>query len=383
MSEFTMPSLGADMEAGTLVEWVVAPGDRVKKGDIVAVVETDKGAIDVEIFQDGTIEELLVQPIAKVPVGTPLARLRTEGEVDRPQPTATPVVELPAAKMSPPPSEQKVARLSSVAAAPRARRLATDLGVDLGAVVGTGPRGVVTTEDVQRAAQAAPGRTMPAAAPMRAAIAAAMTRSNREIPHYFLAETIDVEPALAWLERTNASLPISERVLPIALLVRAIAKALVDHPMLCGWYRDGAFVPSPDIHVGLAVSLRDDAGLVNPAIHHADRGSLFEMMTKIRDVTQRARSGQLRSSELSDAAITITSMGDQGVSTVYGVIHPPQVALIGIGAITTRPWVSDGSIVARRLVDVTLAADHRVTDGHLGARFLRRVAKLVRVPESL
>jgi pyruvate dehydrogenase E2 component (dihydrolipoamide acetyltransferase) len=347
-------------------------------------VETDKGAIDVEIFQDGTIEELLVQPIAKVPVGTPLARLRTEGEVERPQPTAAPVVDLPAAKMSPPLPEQKVAGRPSVAAAPRARRLATELGVDLATVVGTGPRGVVTSEDVERAAQAAaPAPTMPTATPMRAAIAAAMTRSNREIPHYFLAETIDIDPALAWLEHTNASLSISERVLPIALLVRAIAKALVDHPTLCGWVRDGAFVPSPDIHVGLAVSLRDDAGLVNPAIHHADRGSLFELMAKIRDVTQRARSGQLRSSELSDAAITITSMGDQGVSTVYGVIHPPQVALVGIGAITTRPWVSDGSIVARRLVDVTLAADHRVTDGHLGARFLRRVAKLVRAPESL
>ena len=383
MAEFTMPSLGADMEAGTLVEWLVAPGARVQKGDIVAVVETDKGAIDVEIFQEGTIEELLVQPVMTVPVGTPLARLQIEGEsAATPSPEPIPALELPAREMSPPSPEPRQARPSRVAAAPRARRLAMELGVDLETVVGTGPRGVVTGDDVERAARVAPAAASPKQAPMRAAIAAAMTRANREIPHYYLAHAVDLEPALQWLERSNASRPVSERVLPIALLVRSIARALVEHPRLCGWYRDDAFVEGPGVHVGLAVALRDDAGLVNPAIHHADRGSLEELMAKIRDVTQRARSGQLRSSELSDATITVTSMGDQGVPTVFGVIHPPQVALVGIGTIAMRPWVVDGAVVPRRVVELTLAADHRVTDGHLGARFLRRVAKILENPES-
>jgi pyruvate dehydrogenase E2 component (dihydrolipoamide acetyltransferase) len=395
MVDFTMPSLGADMEAATLVEWLVEPGARVHKGDIVAVVETDKGAIDVEIFQEGTVEELLVQPVARVAVGAPLARLRVEGETEaEPEAEAAPEAEapppVPAEKMSPPSPTTQRAVLSRVAASPRARRLATTLGVELEKVVGTGPRGAVTAEDVQRAAEAAepleasaePSPKLEKKVAMRKAIAAAMSRSNREIPHYYLGTSIDLEPALQWLERTNADRPISERILAVALLVRAVARALEKYPTLCGWWRDDEFVPSAHVHVGLAVSLREDGGLINPAIHDANRGSLDELMTKIRDVTQRARAGQLRSSELGDAAITVTNLGDQGVPTVFGVIHPPQVALVGIGAITTRPWVVDGAVVARRVVDVSLAADHRVSDGHLGARFLRRVAKVLEAPES-
>jgi pyruvate dehydrogenase E2 component (dihydrolipoamide acetyltransferase) len=392
MAEFTMPSLGADMESATLVEWLVAPGARVKKGDIVAVVETDKGAIDVEIFQEGTIEALLVEPVAKVPVGAPLARVRVEGEAETAPAGAEEPAEPPAAPvetMSPPSPAVGVQggrAASRIAASPRARRLATQLGVALENVTGTGPRGAVTAEDVERAAEPRVGdreRPRPAKAAMRSAIAAAMSRSNREIPHYYLAQSIDLEPASQWLERFNAERPITQRVLVIAMLVRAVAKALEQHPSLCGWWRDDRFAPSPDIDIGLAVSLRDEAGLVNPAIARANEGSLEALMERIRDVTQRARAGQLRSSELGTAAITVTSLGDQGVPTVFGVIHPPQVALVGIGTVTPRPWVVEGEVVPRRVVDVSLAADHRVTDGHVGARFLRRVTALLGTPESL
>ena len=216
---------------------------------------------------------------------------------------------------------------------------------------------------------------------MRAAIAAAMSRSKREIPHYYLAHTVDLEPALRWLEARNAAVSIAERVLPVALLVRAVAEALREFPELCGFWKDGGFVPSPGIHVGLAVSLRD-GGLVNPAIHDADQGSLPQLFERILDVTRRARAGQLRSSEFSDAAITITSLGDQGVDAVFGVIHPPQVAIVGFGAIAPRPWVVDDRVEIRRVVTLSLSADHRVSDGHRGGRFLRVVEQHLRAPEN-
>jgi pyruvate dehydrogenase E2 component (dihydrolipoamide acetyltransferase) len=376
VGEFKMPSLGADMESGVLVEWMVKPGDVVHRGDVVAVVETDKGAIDIEIFEDGVIEALLVTPETTVPVGTVLARLRSEGEnaqiaqvVVTQAPSGTAVVEPAAAAPAPREPAAAPGPGPRASVSPRARKRAAELGVVLEGLVGTGPQGSITAEDVERAAAAVtapvPAASDPAAsraAGMRAAIAAAMSRSKREIPHYYLAHTVDLEPALRWLEARNATVPIAERVLPVALLVRAVALALREFPELCGFWQDG--------------------GLVNPAIHHADQGTLTELFARIRDVTQRARAGQLRSSEFSDAAITVTSLGDQGVEEVLGVIHPPQVAIVGFGTIAPRPWVVDGRLEVRRVVTVSLSADHRVSDGHRGGRFVRLVEQHLRAPET-
>lgn len=387
MAEFRMPSLGADMESGILVEWHVKPGDAVKRGDIVAVVETTKGAIDVEIFTDGVVEALLVREGTEVPVGTPLARLSgvPEGAEAAGPGAAAPAPERAAEPVPPRAAEPVPPRVAPPAApapavrtTPRARKRAEELGVDITRLTGTGPEGAVTGDDVERAAQAKPRPRQT----MQELIAATMTRSKQEIPHYYLWHTIDLEPALQFLETHNAGAPPAERMLPVALLVRAVARSLRDFPDLCGWWQDGAFVPSPGIHVGLAVSLRD-GGLVNPAIHHADQGPLAELMAKIRDVTQRARTATLRASELSDGAITVTNLGDQGVRGVFGIIHPPQVAIVGFGRVAPCPWIVDGQITARRLVDVALSADHRVTNGHRGARFLRRVEQLLTGPEGL
>jgi len=381
-----MPSLGADMDAGTLIEWLVAPGDEVKRGDIVAVVETQKGAIDVEIYESGTVVELVVPVDTEVPVGTVLAYLRIPGEVGPVVPTeeervATSAAESPNAEVPAqvPASTALVAGPPGTRVAPRARKLAAKLGVDLSTVEGTGPGGSVIGEDVERAGPASPAAP---ASGMRGAIAAAMARSKREIPHYYLAHTIDLEPALVWLETTNAPRPVTERLLPIALLVRAVALALSKYPEFSGWYKDGRFVPSPGVHIGLAVSLRR-GGLVNPALHDADRGTLGELMVKIRDVTKRARSGGLRASEFADASTTVTSLGDQGVDGVFGVIHPPQVAIVGFGAISVRPWVVGGRVMPRRLVQLSLAADHRVSDGHRGGRFAHEITNLLSQPETL
>lgn len=394
MIEFKMPSLGADMESGVLVEWRVKVGDAVERGDVVAVVETDKGAIDVEIFESGIIEQLRVAPDTRVPVGTVLATLRGDA-----RPEASPAAATVTSTPAPPPAEAAAhgpavshgsapGSSTRIAASPRARRLAVERGVSLEGIVGTGPRGAITAEDVERAAGSpAASRAVPAGAGsgavagMRAAIAAAMSRSKREIPHYYLGHAIDLEDALRELEARNAAVPIGERVLPIALLVRAVARALRDVPELCGFWRDGGFQPSPGIHVGLAVALRG-GGLVNPAIHDADQGTLPELFGRIRDVTRRARAGQLRSSEFSDAAITVTSLGDQGVDAVFGVIHPPQVAIVGFGTIAARPWVVEGRVEARRVVHASLSADHRASDGHRGGRFLRSVEHHLQEPST-
>lgn len=397
-SEFKMPSLGADMEAGTLVEWLVSPGDRVARGDIVAIVETQKGAIDVEIYQDGVIEEIVIPVGTEVPVGAVLATLEVEGGVAAAEhevstqtqrqapPKPAPAGAEPAPQRQVPPAvtpsprvpsaETPSARASSKKVSPRARRLAERLGVDCDALTGTGPGGSVTAQDVERAA------SEPKPSGMRDAIAASMVRSNREIPQYRLQHVIDLEPMLRALEEDNRERWIRDRILPIAVLVRAVARALGEHQELNGWVRDGRFVPGDGIHVGLAVALRD-GGLVNPALHHADQGSLVELWSRIRDVTTRARQGGLRSSEFAEATITITSLGDRGVDVVHGIIVPPQVAMVGFGTIRSRPWVVDDAIEPRRLIEASLAADHRVTDGHTGARFLHTLATLLAQPEQV
>lgn len=324
MIEFKLPSLGADMLDAKLLAWHVKPGDSVKRGQVVAVVDTSKAAIDVEIWNDGVVQELLVPVGDKVPVGTVLATLRAPGEA-------------PAA-----PGDQ------------------------------------TPTVAVQAEATTAPDRQQD----MRQAIAATMSRSKREIPHYYLAETIPLQIAMDWLQQRNAGLPITERLLPAVLLLKAVALALKRTPELNGFYRDGQFYPSPVVHTGVAISLRG-GGLVAPAIHDAQNKSLEQLMRDLTDLVKRARAGSLRSSEISDPTITITNLGDQAIEAVFGVIYPPQVALVGFGGIVTRPWVLNGVVCAQSVLCATLAADHRVSDGHQGALFLAELRDLLQQPKVL
>jgi pyruvate dehydrogenase E2 component (dihydrolipoamide acetyltransferase) len=390
MSEFRMPSLGADMEAGTLIEWRVHPGDAVKRGDIVALVETEKGVIEVEIFESGVVESIVVKPGQKVPVGATLAVIGRDGPGAEPGPASepapvakqAPVAEPPAAS----PAERRRARIS-----PLARKRAEELGVDLGALVGTGEGGSITNEDVERAAgRAAPVTPPPEPRPaeadkhaaMRRAIAAAMARSKREIPHYYLATTIDMRRSLDWLGAENAKRPVTKRLLYSVLLIRAVALAVREVPEMNGFWVDGTFRRGEGVHVGVAISLRQ-GGLVNPAIHDADKKTLDELMADMLDLVNRARAGRLRSSELSDGTITVTILGEQGVQTVFGVIYPPQVALVGFGKITERPIADKGMIGARPAIDATLSGDHRVSDGHRGGRLLAAIDRFLQEPEKL
>jgi pyruvate dehydrogenase E2 component (dihydrolipoamide acetyltransferase) len=407
VSDFLMPKLGADMTAGTLVSWRKKPGDSVRRGDIMAEVDTDKGVIDIEAFSDGVLDTLLVQPGASVPVGTPLARIRAAQEAPLPTPP-TPIPPVPrtvaqavspGVAPAPPASMFSTEDLSRLRISPSARQRARELAVDPRQVQGTGRGGAITREDIERAAASRVSATQTAPPPpatmalkpaekadrnlrMRQAIAAAMARANREIPHYYLATTIDVKAALDWLSKQNEQRPVADRLLYGVLLLKATALALREVRELNAFWQDDRLVLQESIHVGVAVSLRG-GGLIAPALHDTDRKTLSEVMRELRDLVARVRTGGLRSSELADPTITVTSLGEQGVEAVYGVIYPPQVALVGFGKVVERPWCVGGQIVPRPIVTATLAGDHRATDGHRGGVFLAAVDRLLQEPDKL
>lgn len=401
-----MPRLGADMTAGKVVAWLKQPGERIKRGDIVAVVETDKANVDVESFVEGVLEEILVQAgDERLPVGTPLALIRAEAGAKPAAPTPAaaaaapakaPVLPAPAPPVAGPPGAAPAifapaavgerARIS-----PAARKRALELRLDAATLAGTGPQGRVTLADVERAAQAVPvarAESSPADAAaarqlrMREAIATSMARSKREIPHYYLACTIDMGRALAWLSARNAGRAVTERLIYAVLLIKATALALREVPELNGFWIDNRAQQSEAIHAGIAISLRG-GGLVAPALHDADQRSLDELMVGFQDLVKRARAWSLRSSEMTDPTVTITSLGERGVDSVFGIITPPQLALVGFGTPLERPWVVDGKVVPRPLLTATLSGDHRATDGHRGALFLAAVDRLLQLPEAL
>jgi 2-oxoisovalerate dehydrogenase E1 component len=332
--EVRLPALGADMEEGTLLEWKVQPGQQVRRGDILAVIDTVKAALDVESWHDGTVERLLVEPGTRLAVGTPILRLvGTET-------AAATASQAPRSRSSPSP--------------PPPSRPAAD----------------------------EPGEMADRATAMRPVIAAAMSRSNREIPHYYLSDLVTVDAAQGWLDQANANRTVAERLLMPALFVAATARALRRFGEFNGFYRADGFEPARGIHVGVAITLRG-GGLVSPALHHADRPGVDELSRRLLDLTRRARAGSLTRAELAEGTVTITNLGERGVDSVLGVIHPPQVALVGFGRPRVRPVVRDRQVVALPTVMLSLAADHRVSDGHRGGLLLEAIAGLLAEPARL
>jgi pyruvate dehydrogenase E2 component (dihydrolipoamide acetyltransferase) len=477
------------MDHGKMVEWLVKPGDYVHRGDVVAVVDTDKTVMDIESFEEGVVAELLVDIGATVPIGTPLARItatpddgsaaavppgtpalagRPAGGVASAPPAAAagerrsradggtlaetaPADEAPGhpGAVSPPvrhlahvlgidpatvrgtgrhgavtrsdveraavpaaaahPAGEVAAAAGRVRSSPRARRLAVERGLDLASVTGTGPGGAVREEDVlQAAATAAPAAAAPTQdaagaqehantpepesaqplegrqreAGLRRAVGALMSKSKRDIPHYYLSSTVDMAAAVAWMQSVNLQRPVSSRLVASVLLLKATALAAKTVPEVNGFYVDGEFRPSSSVHLGVAVALRK-GGIVAPAIHDADTLSVDELMERLRDLVARARAGRLQRAEMADPTITVTNLGDLGVDSVFGVIYPPQVAMVGLGRVMEQPWAHNGMLGIRPVVTATLSADHRVSDGLRGARFLARLDELLQKPEEL
>ncbi|CUH67541.1 Dihydrolipoyllysine-residue acetyltransferase component of pyruvate dehydrogenase complex [Thalassovita gelatinovora] len=385
MGVFKMPSLGADMDDGKLIEWLVAPGDTVTRGDVVAVVETQKGAIEIEIFEDGVVERIDAALGGTFPVGAPLAVIRGAGAPQdvaaSPQPAPAPKVK-PAPPIPAPPSV--AAKSGDFRASPAARARAAELGIDLSNVSGTGPEAAIVLADVDRAA---PGSRKPAKQgldldAMRTAIAAAMTRSKHEIPHYYLEHEIDLQTADDWLRARNADRPPEGRILMGTLFVKAMALAAAKVTGMNGQYVDGVFQSSQTVNAGVAVALRG-GGLIAPALMDAAALPLDQVMAAMRDLVKRARTGRLKGSEMTDGTITLSSLGETGVDGMTAVIYPPQVAIVAFGTPRPVPRVVDGAVLARLCAHVTLAADHRVSDGRRGAKFLKEIDTLLQSPEDL
>lgn len=412
MSEFTMPSLGADMESAVLMEWRVKEGEHVTKGQVIAEVETSKGVIEIEVFEEGIVEELLVEPDTECAPGTPLAFIRSEGEKTVQEPPVEPLAEtapqepLPSASSEPPrevpeTKQEEVQQTQRIKASPAARKKAAEMGINLAELSDTSG-GAVHLNTVQSAQQkpqesapeesphareaetqdAQPPRENTFADGMRQAIAKAMSRSNAEIPHYYLSMAINMTPALTWLEELNSELSIQERILPAALLIRAAVKALQEVPQLNGFWQDNTHQLKKEINPGIAISLRK-GGLITPALIDAQEMDLKKTMQALGELISRTRSGKLRGSEMTQQSITITNLGDLGVERVYGVIYPPQVAIIGFGRISDAPWAQDDTLSVRKVMHATISGDHRATDGHTGALFLDKLNQLLQNPKEL
>ncbi len=266
-----------------------------------------------------------------------------------------------------------------VRATPLARKRAKELGVDLKELAKR-VHGKISARDVEEAAKTLPKAGAKPDA-MRMAIAAAMSRSNAEIPHYYLSTPINMTPALEWLRELNAKRSIKERILPAALMIRAVVEALKAVPELNGFWREGP-VLSEEIHPGIAIARRE-GGLITPAMIDAHTMNLDETMRALTDLIRRTRGGKLTSSQMTKQTITITNLGDLGVEKVFGVIYPPQVALVGFGRIMERPWIEGDAIAVRKVVEASIAGDHRATDGRTGALFLARLDKILQNPKEL
>ncbi|MCH8532408.1 MAG: 2-oxo acid dehydrogenase subunit E2 [Saccharospirillum sp.] len=403
MSDFLMPSLGADMDSATLVEWLVKPGDSVKRGDVIAVVETAKGAIEIEVFESGVVDALLIEVETEIDVGTPLARIRGAQQSAEP-PVSSPPMEAPSvaspveAKAATEPEETEADQLIAphpspssgerLRASPLARARSSQQQLDLEQMKGSGPAGAILARDLPADNQASEAVSRKAGklgfdpGAMRKAIASAMARSKREIPHYYLQNRFDMSAAVTWLAEYNAGQEPAQRLILSALLLRATVLALQSYPEFNGFWQDEAFQPSTDIHLGMAINIRS-LGLITPALRNLEQASLAEVMLKLQDVTKRARNGGLRSSEVGTATLTVTALGERGVDSVFGVIFPPQVAILGFGRMHREPVAVGDALAVRPIIQATLAADHRVSDGHRGALFLDRIGQLLNEPAKL
>jgi pyruvate dehydrogenase E2 component (dihydrolipoamide acetyltransferase) len=376
--ELRFPVLGADVTKATLVEWVKRAGDRVKAGDTVVVVDTRKGAVEIDATTDGVIEHTLFDVGAQLQVGACLATIRLTAPESQPHPQL----------VMPPPPAPVPGRIVPVS--PRAQKLAADLAVDLTRIQGTGPNGSITSEDILRADRglkpSTPAPTPPPPNPKpqepRRAQVVPPQPAKGDVQHYYLSTPVDLSAALTWARLENERRPDREQLMPAALLVKASALALREVPELNGFWTEDGPERSSAIHIGCAISSASGR-LVAPALLNADQMDLSTLMRSLVDLVGRVRQGRVRSSELSAATVTAMDFGDQGVEAAFASVNAPQVAIIGFGKIAERAWAKSGHVEARPVMTITLSADSRASDCRHGGTFLNVVDQLLQRPERL
>ena len=445
--EVTMPQMGADMTEGTLVKWAKHVGDHVERGDVLAEIETDKATVELEAYESGELIKVVVEEGEVVPVGEVIALIGEASEetpdVERKPPAETPPRRKVESAETPPPHEEELeqplqeapripaeepapaapARQPATALGPApeehdrvrispvARRIASDHGVDIRQLSGSGPDGRILRRDVEAAmassgsrqaapTQAPPAQTTASEAPaprpaqraasplpaeglsrMRQAIARRMTTSKQTQPHYYLTLDIDMTDALEFRQRLNAAASETQRVSINDLIVKACAVALERHPKFNAEFAENSLRMHKSVNICIGVAL--DEGLIAPAIMDCGSKTLGRIASDAKDVIERAKGGRLRADEYSEGTFTITNLGAYGVEMLIGIINPPQAAILGVGSVLARPAVVDGQVVVRQLMKVALSADHRVTDGAEGARFIKEIQGLLENPASL
>ena len=392
LHDLKMPSFGADMEKGTLLEWLVTEGQHIKRGDLIATIETHKGAMDLDVFEDAIVEKLLLEAGQQVSVGTPIAQLRSlENEPHTEQPITQTAA--PAATISKP--AQRDTRYISkaqqtdgdfVLASPAARRLAAKQQLSLADIAAKNNNKTVTLSMLETALTA-PSKDKNTKSnfdsdAMRQAISDTVSRSKREIPHYYLSQPLDITVLEQSLLKHNANLSVESRILLAAPLLCAIARTLLKNKQLNGEYRENTFFPGSTVNLANTINLRG-GGLLMPVIRDAQTLTPPVLMKVLKHQVSAARTASLRISELTGATCSVTSIGDRGAQQMFAVIYPPQVAIIALGSAHQQTMVVDGKMQMRSVIEATLAADHRISNGHIGARFLYQLNQQLQMPEKL
>lgn len=463
--EVTMPQMGYDMTEGTINEWRVKEGDPVSRGDTIASIATDKADIDIEAYADGVLRRIVVGPGQTVPVGTVIAWIgdadeeipeagaaaakpaepaqaeearsgtRTAARRERGKGGGAPAAEseeatpapaaggdesggglaVPGVAPAPAPSagDQAPSGNGRIKASPYARKRATELGIDLTSVHGTGPGGRIVAQDVERAlgegakvpaaeakAPAAAPERAPAAAPaapdvvagddpyteaepsrLRRALARAMVEAKTTVPHFYLTVDVDAEPLLRLRAEINGLGPESPKLSVTDLLVRACAMTLQSHPQLNASWIDGKIRHYQRSNVSIAVALAD--GLIAPTLRNIDGMSVRELAEKLHDLVSRAKSNKLRQEELSGGHMAVSNLGMFGIEEFAAIITPPQSSVLAVGGVRDEAIVVDGAVKPGKRMRLTLAVDHRVTDGAQGAEALGRITWLLEHPAAL
>ena len=396
-----MPRMGYDMQEAVLVQWLKAEGDHVNLGEDIAEIETDKAIVPMPSVGTGTLLKLLAAEGETVPVGQILAVIGQPGEEIPPEMLAGPapaVVEpppaAPAAPTTGPGPSTGSGRTGSeggVRASPIARKLAAEHGIDLAHVTGTGPGGRITEADVaayqeyllsEAAEPTTSAETVPLSR-MRLAIARLTSHSKSEIPHFYMAIEVSADPALALRSEVNPKLQSQNVRLSVNdMVVKACALALQKYPTLNASFAGDSLLFHPSINIGVVVDM-DNEGIMVPSLLECQDKTIMELSTAGRDLVRRAKENALRPDELTSATFSISNLGSLGVYTFSAVVHPPNAAILAVGAIRKEPVVRGDDIVVGQVMNLTLSVDHRVEDGVTAARFLGELKRLLERPQEL
>jgi len=414
MTELKMPKLSDTMLEGTLVKWHIKVGDKISVGDVIADVETDKATMEMEAFDDGILNQIVVPEGGIIKVGECIALIEggkpniektqtTEPAAEAPVTTTSKVV-APLAPLSPKPKPRPtVAREGSGAkASPLARKIALERGVDLSRITGTGPGGRIVAADITQQGTSSSG---PAAAPapqlqipvpfsdadtktplsgMRRTIAERLLISKTQIPHFYLTMEIDAGPLSELRKEINANAETTgtPKITINDFVLLATARAAALQPKVNAAFAGDSIVQYASVNLSVAIAVED--GLITPVIRDAHTRSLREISSAVKDLAVRARSKKIKPEEYQGGTITISNLGAYGVDSFYAIVNPPQATILAVGAIVKKPVVNDANqIVAGQRMNISLSGDHRVVDGATGAEFLAAIRKSLEAPASL